>query len=113
MKLIRCLSAPLPLALVLLSMGSTAWAQDKAQTKIQASSIQILAVQSDEVKLPIEFQLALYENLIEQVPTCIPRRRPGRSECRQPRDPSQQGVRVQARQRGKATGDHGYRRHAD
>jgi hypothetical protein len=67
MKLIRCLSAPLPLALVLLSMESTAWAQDKAQAKIQASSIQILAVQSDEVKLPIEFQLALYENLIEQV----------------------------------------------
>ncbi len=67
MKLIRYLSAPLPLALVLLSTGSTALAQDKAQTKIQASSIQILAVQSDEVKLPIEFQLALYENLIEQV----------------------------------------------
>src|SRR5258708_8172505 len=67
MKLIRYLSALLPLALVLLFSGGAAWAQDKAPTKIQASSIQILAVQSDEVKLPIEFQLALYENLIEQV----------------------------------------------
>src|SRR5690349_18146924 len=67
MKLILYLSAPLPLALVLLFTGSTAPAQDKVPTKIQASSIQILAIQSDEVKLPIEFQLALYENLIEQV----------------------------------------------
>jgi hypothetical protein len=67
MKLMRNLSALVPLAMVLLSTGSTASAQDKAPTKMQASSIQILAVQSDEVKLPIEFQVALYENLIEQV----------------------------------------------
>ena len=67
MKLTRYLSALVPLALVLLFMGNTALAQDKAQTKIPASSIQILAVQSNEVKLPIEFQLALYENLIEQM----------------------------------------------
>lgn len=67
MKVIRNLSALLPLALVLLFTASPALAQDKAQKKIQASSIEILAVQSDEVKLPIEFQLALYENLIEQV----------------------------------------------
>jgi len=67
MKLTRYLDALVPLALVLLFMGNTASAQDKAQTKIPASSIQILAVQSNEVKLPIEFQLALYENLIEQM----------------------------------------------
>lgn len=67
MRLTRDLSALVPLALVLLFTGNTALAQDKAQTKIPASSIQILAVQSDEVKLPIEFQLALYENLIEQM----------------------------------------------
>lgn len=67
MKLTRYLSALVPLALVLLFTGNTALAQDKAQTKIPASSIQILAVQSNEVKLPIEFQLALYENLIEQM----------------------------------------------
>jgi len=67
MKLTRYLDALAPLALVLLFAGNTALAQDKAQTKIPASSIQILAVQSNEVKLPIEFQLALYENLIEQM----------------------------------------------
>jgi hypothetical protein len=67
MKLTRYLNALVPLALVLLFTGNTALAQDKAQTKIPASSIQILAVQSNEVKLPIEFQLALYENLIEQM----------------------------------------------
>lgn len=67
MKKTGYLSALLTLALVFLSMGSAASAQDKAQPKIQASAIQILMVQSDEVKLPIEFQLALYENLIEQI----------------------------------------------
>ena len=67
MKLTCYLDALAPLALVLLFAGNTALAQDKAQTKIPASSIQILAVQSNEVKLPIEFQLALYENLIEQM----------------------------------------------
>jgi hypothetical protein len=67
MKRTGYLSTLLPLALVFLFTGNTASAQDKAQAKIQSSSIQILMVQSDEVKLPIEFQLALYENLIEQV----------------------------------------------
>jgi hypothetical protein len=67
MKLIGYLSALLALALVVPFTGSTALAQDKAPAKIHASSIQVLMVQSDEVKLPLEFQLALYENLIEQV----------------------------------------------
>ena len=67
MKLMGYLSALLPLAPVLLFTGSTGLAQDKAPAKIQGSSIQILMVESNEVKLPIEFQLALYENLIEQV----------------------------------------------
>lgn len=35
--------------------------------KISASAIQILKVESDEVKLPAAFQMALYENLIEEV----------------------------------------------
>lgn len=67
MKRTGYLSALLSLALVFLFPRSTASAQDKPSAKLQASSIQILMVQSDEVKLPIEFQLALYENLIEQV----------------------------------------------
>ena len=33
----------------------------------QASAIQVLMVQSDEIKLPAEFQISLYENLIQQL----------------------------------------------
>src|ERR1700693_6549501 len=69
MKSIGYLSALLALALVFPATGSTALAQDKTHTKTPASAIQILMVQSDEVKLPIEFQLALYENLIDQLQT--------------------------------------------
>jgi hypothetical protein len=35
--------------------------------KITASAIQVQMVQSDEIKLPAEFQIALYENLIHQI----------------------------------------------
>ena len=41
----------------------------RAQTpeKFAASAIQIAKIESDEVKLPPEFQMALYENLVEEV----------------------------------------------
>lgn len=69
MKRIGYSSALLTVALMCMSWGSRAPAQDKPQApaKAQGSSIQILMIQSDEVKLPIEFQLALYENVIDQV----------------------------------------------
>ena len=35
--------------------------------KISASAIQVEMIQSDEIKLPAEFQIALYENLIQQI----------------------------------------------
>jgi len=35
--------------------------------KIKASAIQVEMVQSDEIKLPTEFQIALYENLVHQI----------------------------------------------
>jgi hypothetical protein len=35
--------------------------------KINASAIQVEMIQSDEIKLPAEFQTALYENLIHQI----------------------------------------------
>jgi len=45
--------------------------QFRAQTgppKIRkASAIQVLMIQSDEIKLPAEFQVALYEDLIQQL----------------------------------------------
>jgi hypothetical protein len=33
----------------------------------KASAIQVLMIQSDEIKLPAEFQISLYENLIRQL----------------------------------------------
>src|SRR5271155_3070366 len=33
----------------------------------KASSNQVLMIQSDEIKLPAEFQISLYENLIQQL----------------------------------------------
>src|ERR1700719_2892398 len=35
--------------------------------KIKASAIQVEMIQSDEIKLPAEFQIALYENLVDQI----------------------------------------------
>jgi hypothetical protein len=42
-------------------------AQAKAKDKIKASAIKVEMIQSDEIKLPAEFQVALYENLIQQL----------------------------------------------
>jgi len=62
-----CSIALLSLAPILLFLRGSASAEEKTQPKIQASAIQILMVQSEEVELPIEFRLALYENLVEQI----------------------------------------------
>jgi hypothetical protein len=35
--------------------------------KMNASAIQVEMIQSDEIKLPAEFQIALYENLVHQI----------------------------------------------
>src|SRR5271169_3896903 len=35
--------------------------------KIKAEAIQVMMVDSDEIPLPAEFQLALYENLVRQI----------------------------------------------
>jgi len=42
-------------------------AEEKNPAKIKAAAIQVVMVQSDEIKLPVEFQVALYENLIRQL----------------------------------------------
>ncbi len=42
-------------------------ADEKSPTKIKAAAIQVEMIQSDEIKLPAEFQIALYENLIRQL----------------------------------------------
>jgi hypothetical protein len=42
-------------------------AQSAPPPAMPASSIQVLMIQSDEIKLPAEFQVSLYENLIQQL----------------------------------------------
>src|SRR5262249_52613816 len=42
-------------------------AENERPAKIKAAGIQVVMVQSDEIKLPAEFQAALYENLIRQL----------------------------------------------
>jgi hypothetical protein len=41
--------------------------QHEQLAKINASAISVMMIQSDEVKLPAEFQVSLYENLIQQM----------------------------------------------
>jgi hypothetical protein len=52
---------------VVLSTGPLLRAQEKQPAKIKASAIKVEMIQSDEVKLPAEFQVSLYENLIQQL----------------------------------------------
>lgn len=42
-------------------------AQSGPTQAMKASAIQVLMIQSDEIKLPADFQLSLYENLIQQL----------------------------------------------
>ncbi len=42
-------------------------ARKNQSAKIKAAAIQVEMIQSDEIKLPAEFQVALYENLIHQL----------------------------------------------
>jgi hypothetical protein len=47
--------------------GSPLSAQEHRSAKIKASAIQVEMIQSDEISLPAEFQVALYENLVRQL----------------------------------------------
>lgn len=54
-------------ALLLFIPATWGQTQNNDHPKLKASAIQILMVQSNEVNLPHPFQVALYENTIEQV----------------------------------------------
>jgi hypothetical protein len=47
--------------------GAFLRAQEKQPAKIKASAIQVKMIESDEIKLPAEFQVSLYEDLIQQL----------------------------------------------
>ena len=63
----------LPKATLWLSVSALAFvanpvsAEENRPPKIKAAAIQVEMIQSDEIKLPAEFQIALYENLIRQL----------------------------------------------
>src|SRR5260370_6058850 len=64
----RILSAGFRLSLfTLIVAASPLLAQKSKPTKIKAAALQVEMIQSDEIKLPAEFQVALYENLIRQL----------------------------------------------
>ena len=53
--------------LTMLVAGPVLRAQENKPVKIKASAIKVEMIQSDEIKLPAEFQVALYEDLIQQL----------------------------------------------
>ena len=50
-----------------LGCGLPSFGQPQKAGPFKSSAIQVLQIQSEDVKLPAEFQMALYENVIEQV----------------------------------------------
>ena len=51
----------------LLLSASPVGGQEKPKAKMKASALQVQMIHSDEVKLPAEFQIALYEDLMQQL----------------------------------------------
>ena len=98
------------LASVLFLVAYPLLAENERPAKIKAAAIQVVMVQSDEIKLPAEFQVALYENLVRQLEkkgfTCVSRWRPQRRECYRFGCPSQRSSRLQSGERADTAGDH-------
>jgi hypothetical protein len=64
----RTLYAALRLSLLTLVIAAGPMLAQKSQpAKINAAAFQVEMIQSDEIKLPAEFRIALYENLIRQL----------------------------------------------
>jgi len=64
----RILDAAIKLSLfALIFSASPLLAQNNKPAKIKAAALQVEMIKSDEIKLPAEFQVALYENLIRQL----------------------------------------------
>src|SRR5208282_1251328 len=67
MKRILASAAPVWLLILAFVAAPVARAATGKPTKIKASAIEVMMVESDEIKLPAEFQISLYENLIQQL----------------------------------------------
>jgi hypothetical protein len=53
--------------LSVVAAGPMLQAEEQKPAKIKASAIKVEMIRSDEIKLPAEFQVALYEDLIQQL----------------------------------------------
>ncbi len=67
MKRIFVSAAPVSLLMFALIAAPLARAAENKPAKIKASGIKVEMIESDEIKLPAEFQISLYENLIQQL----------------------------------------------
>jgi hypothetical protein len=68
MRELRMISRATVFLMAVLLCGIGAAAQDKPKpVKIKASAIQVEMIHSDEIKLPAEFQVSMYEDLIRQL----------------------------------------------
>lgn len=63
----RTLTAVYVFTLMMLFATPVLHAEAKPAAKIKASAVSVEMTQSDEIQLPAEFQVALYENLIQQL----------------------------------------------
>lgn len=67
MKRLRAITVSLLVSIGLCAGVTEFHAQTAPPPVKKVSAIQVLMIQSDEVKLPAEFQVSLYENLIQQL----------------------------------------------
>jgi hypothetical protein len=63
----RCSNAILWLAIVSVALAARPLSAGPQPVKAKASAIQVEMIRSDEIKLPAEFQISLYENLVRQL----------------------------------------------
>jgi hypothetical protein len=68
MKTFRAISRLMVFVVVALLCGAGMKAQEKPKAaKIKASAMQVDMIHSDEIKLPAEFQVSMYEDLVRQL----------------------------------------------
>jgi hypothetical protein len=68
MRELRVISRAMVCVVVMLVCGFGAMAQETPKpVKIKASAIQVDMIHSDEIKLPAEFQVSMYEDLVRQL----------------------------------------------
>jgi len=68
MRSLRVMSRAMICGMLILLCGACLMAQDKPKpVKIKASAIQVDMIHSDEIKLPAEFQVSMYEDLVRQL----------------------------------------------